>query len=107
MGRSAEFGLMQKIRRELGTNPRAIGLNPRATATNPRSLGTDPASQGTYLIRIDAPHFCAGAVCFHASHTVSSRTAPILKWTRGKSVRGVIAYCRRKGWKVEVLAPVA
>jgi hypothetical protein len=70
-------------------------------------MGTNPKAGGTYAIRINAPHFCAGAVCFHATNKVSNRTAPILKWTRGKPVRDVIAYARRKGWKVDILDTAA
>ncbi len=48
------------------------------------------------LIRIVAPHFCAGVV-------VGERAAPIIgymkRWNEGR----IVAYCRSRGWAVEGL----
>lgn len=48
------------------------------------------------LIRIEAPHFVAGIIVIDGKCV---RPAPILKWTRGKDVETVRAYCERRGWK--------
>ncbi len=54
------------------------------------------------LLRIEAPHFVAGAVwekkgdhwnCIHA--------APILSWMIGKSPESVVSYLKRKRYKYE------
>lgn len=48
------------------------------------------------LVHIDAPHFCAGVV-------VGERAAPIIYYMKDWSLSQIKAYCRKKGWKVEVL----
>jgi hypothetical protein len=52
------------------------------------------------LIRIEAPHFVAGA---EVEKGVVINTAPILKWMRGKEFSSFIPYLDRKGWKFEGL----
>jgi hypothetical protein len=47
------------------------------------------------LIRITAPHFCAGIARPGAC-------APILAYMRSWSVPQIEAYCARKGWWLEV-----
>lgn len=49
------------------------------------------------LLVIDAPHFYAGAI--YDERNIVVRAAPIIKWSVGKSVAEVIAYCQRKRWK--------
>jgi len=51
------------------------------------------------LIRITAPHFCAGID--YARTGV--RLAPILRYMRGWTVREISAYCRQKGWTFQVV----
>ena len=52
------------------------------------------------LIRITAPHFCAG---FVADSVVTKECAPIIAYMRGWSGRQVADYCKRKGWTWEVV----
>jgi hypothetical protein len=52
------------------------------------------------MIRITAPHFCAGVIVEYGRIT---RAAPILRYMVGWSVERAIAYARGKGWKVEGL----
>lgn len=47
------------------------------------------------MIRITAPHFCAGIIRGDA--------APILRFMKGWSVRRIRGYCRAKGWQFELL----
>lgn len=51
------------------------------------------------MIRITAPHFCAG---FVADSVVTKECAPILSYMRGWTGRQVADYCKRKGWALEV-----
>lgn len=46
------------------------------------------------MLRILAPHFCAGLV-------IGERAAPIISYMTGWSEAQVRQYCARKGWKVE------
>lgn len=50
--------------------------------------------------RIEAPHFVAGV---ETVDRIITRAAPIVKWTRGKNIRELLDYCRRKGWKITCL----
>jgi len=50
----------------------------------------------TELVRITAPHFCAGVV-------IGGEVAPILRYMRGWPLQRVLEYCRRKGWRVQVI----
>jgi hypothetical protein len=54
------------------------------------------------LVRVDAPHFCAGLVV-GAGHVVAA--APILKWTLGKTPRQLWPYFRRRRWRLLEVAP--
>ncbi len=51
------------------------------------------------LLRITAPHFCAGL----ETDSVCRRAAPILKYMVGWTQSQVRRYCRRKGWKIEIV----
>lgn len=51
------------------------------------------------VVVIDAPHFYAAIVVRDERVVVS---APILRWTLGKPLADVKAYCRRKGWRVTI-----
>jgi len=53
-----------------------------------------------FLMRIEAPHFVAGA---EVRDGVVSRAAPILKYMRGWTFQRVLEYARRKGWKVIII----
>lgn len=53
------------------------------------------------LVRITAPHYCAGLEV-EAGRVV--RAAPILKWAVGKEWGSVQAYFRGKRYRVEVVA---
>jgi hypothetical protein len=52
------------------------------------------------LIRITAPHFCAGVVIVDGKVT---RCAPILRYMRGWITDSVHAYCKFKHWQAENL----
>jgi hypothetical protein len=52
------------------------------------------------MIRIDAPHFCAGAII---NNGVIKGAAPILKWMENKTVEKVIKYCNQKKWHWQIL----
>jgi len=52
------------------------------------------------LVRVTAPHFCAGFVLTDRRVTFA---APILKWTVGKDPAWLSAYFKRKRWKTEVV----
>jgi hypothetical protein len=47
------------------------------------------------LLIIDAPHFYAGAI---VENGTIKKAAPIIKWTRGKTIEQVKTYCFKKGW---------
>jgi hypothetical protein len=49
------------------------------------------------LLRITAPHFCAGL------DLASGRTASILRYMHGWPLARVRAYCRARGWLCEVM----
>jgi len=71
------------------------------SGVTPRSVDLCPVvTDKTRLLRIEAPHFVAGAVCVHreAGWFCSNTTAPILRWMSGKSPEEVVLYLRRKGW---------
>ena len=52
------------------------------------------------LYSIDAPHFCAG---FTTLNGCVFKTAPILKWMKGKMIADIMLYCIQKDWKLEKL----
>lgn len=51
------------------------------------------------LIRITAPHFCAGI------DTQRKLAAPIIRYMREWPLARIQAYCKKKGWAVQVLQP--
>ncbi len=51
------------------------------------------------LLRITAPHFCAGAVVGPDGRI--RRAAPILRWTVGRCPRAVWAWARSRGYRPE------
>jgi hypothetical protein len=53
------------------------------------------------MIRIEAPHFCAGCGIEHGRVTWA---APILAYMVGWTEGRVLAYALRKGWKAERIA---
>jgi len=46
------------------------------------------------LVQVTTPHYCAG---FVVEGGVVVRSAPILAWTRGKSLRQVLFVLRKRG----------
>lgn len=52
------------------------------------------------LIQVMADHFTAGIV---AKDGVVCRAAPILAWMLGMTGKEFVEYCRRKGWRWEVV----
>ncbi len=52
------------------------------------------------LVRIVAPHFVAAVV----ADSVVRECAPILSYMTGWNGRQVADYCKRKGWRWEVVA---
>lgn len=54
----------------------------------------------TGLIRITAPHFCAG-VQVSLPNLGVTETAPILRYMKGWTVFEVENYCDKKGWTYE------
>ena len=53
------------------------------------------------LIRITAPHYCAGVELGPDGRVI--QTAPILSWARGKRGAQLENYCIRKGYAYEFL----
>lgn len=56
------------------------------------------------LIRIDAPHFCAGVELCDGKVV---KTAPIVKYMKGWNIQKVINYCdritnKKKRWEWEI-----
>lgn len=52
------------------------------------------------LIRVTAPHYCAGLVI---KDDVCIHSAPILKWCRGKNLQELILYFTKKEYEIEML----
>lgn len=48
------------------------------------------------MVRITAPHFCAGVVR-------GGQVAPIISYMKGWTLQQIQDYCRRRSWKVEVM----
>jgi hypothetical protein len=63
----------------------------------------------TALVRVTAPHFCAGLILDIGGKGVGEtrviEAAPILRWTHRKPWREALAWMREKGWTVEVSLP--
>lgn len=57
-----------------------------------------PSSNNPGLLRISAPHFCAGAEVVHG--TVDGNVAPIIRYMRGWRIERVRSYCRQKQWQL-------
>jgi hypothetical protein len=53
------------------------------------------------LLAIDAPHFYAGIELHRGRVAVA---APIVKWMLGMTLKEVERQCRRKRWKVTLVA---
>ena len=53
------------------------------------------------MIRITAPHFCAGVV-IDAKTLRVARAAPILRYMMGWDRMRVLAYADRHGWRYEM-----
>lgn len=54
------------------------------------------------LIRISAPHFCAGVVL--NEHDIAVHGAPILRYMVGWNGKKIFDYCRYKRWVWEKLS---
>lgn len=53
-------------------------------------------------LRVEAPHFCAGAVFQkQGNQWVCVEAAPIIAWMRKKKPRDIGAYLRYKRWKFQ------
>lgn len=52
------------------------------------------------LVRIDAPHFCAGIII---ADDRCIKAAPILAWSIGRNAAYLRKYFADKGWKATVL----
>lgn len=65
---------------------------PRRDVTRHLSTGRG----GGTLVRITAPHFCAGLV-------VGDYYAPVIAYMRGWDIGRITTYCHWKGWRVEVV----
>lgn len=52
------------------------------------------------LLRVEAPHFVAGAI-YAGDPWQCVRAAPIIRWMVGKPPRETRAYLDRKGWKFQ------
>ena len=50
--------------------------------------------------RVQAPHMVAGVVCMDG---IIVDGAPILKWTRGKTIKWFKKYCKNKKWEIGVI----
>ena len=63
-------------------------------------LGRARGRRAVTLVRIVAPHFVAAVV----ADSVVRECAPILSYMTGWNGRQVADYCKRKGWRWEVVA---
>ena len=54
------------------------------------------------LYEIMAPHFTAGIELDDVSDRVV-KAAPIVRYMEGWGIKDVIAYCARRGWKLELV----
>lgn len=52
------------------------------------------------LLRLDAPHFCCGAIV-RDDHVI--RTAPIVRYLLGWKASRLTRYCQGRGWRVEAI----
>jgi len=57
--------------------------------------------RNNFLIRITSTYFCCG-VEFNEKYKVV-KTAPIVKWMKNKEWKFIYDYCKKKGWKLEIL----
>jgi hypothetical protein len=48
------------------------------------------------MLRITAPHFCAGIV-------LNGPLAPILAYMKGWTLQQIQTYCAKKRWQVEII----
>jgi len=55
----------------------------------------DKSPNEPMMLRITAPHFCAGIVRGGAC-------APILAYMKGWKFRHIRMYCKAKGWQMEI-----
>lgn len=55
-------------------------------------------------LRIEAPHFVAGAV-FDTHRRVCSEAAPIIRYMIGWSPERTITYVKRKNWRFQWISP--
>ncbi len=53
------------------------------------------------MIRISAPHFCAGAEINERNEVIYP--APIIKWMKGRTLWWIRKYCEKKKWEIEVI----
>lgn len=53
------------------------------------------------LLRITANHFCAGAET--DKNEVVVKTAPILKYMKGRTIWWIKRYCKKKKWELEII----
>lgn len=67
-------------------------------ATHPENIGRKQLTAEARLFRAVAPHFVAG-ILVTGDRCVSA--APILKWTLGKRIWEIEAYCFSKGWHLQ------
>jgi hypothetical protein len=59
---------------------------------------SNPVPHTTGLLRINAPHFCAGADV--TGGIVSGNVAPIIRYMRGWRIERVRSYCRQVQWQL-------
>lgn len=52
------------------------------------------------MVRIDAPHFCAG---LDGDGIGAWRCAPILRYMEHWSLGRIKRYCRKKGWRCDII----
>lgn len=60
-----------------------------------------PKQNAPGLLRISAPHFCAGADV--VGSVVSDPIAPIIRYMGGWQIERVHSYCRKKKWQLTAL----
>lgn len=64
-------------------------------------MGTqDQGIRGGELLRITAPHFCAGVVLGE----LLNQCAPIIGYMRTWNMGKIRDYCQKKNWRMEVLS---
>ncbi|NYG46383.1 hypothetical protein GGD67_003854 [Bradyrhizobium sp. IAR9] len=70
----------------------------QTTTTTAIPTMSAPSTKTPGLLRISAPHYCAGAEVIDG--IVSGNVAPIIRYMRGWRIERVRSYCRQRQWQL-------